>query len=84
MLIRQPTDGATGQFTQNLSCRVMWRPLVSMRPLSAEFGTKEDDRLTCRVMWRPLVPVRPLSAEFGTKEDDRGDGSSSSRYLARY
>ena len=44
MLIRQPTDGATGQFTQKLSCRVMWRPLVSMRPLSAEFGTKEDDR----------------------------------------
>ena len=24
----------------------MWRPLVSMRPLLAEFGTKEDDRVT--------------------------------------
>ena len=28
------------------SMQAMWCPLVSVRPLLAEFGTKEDDRLT--------------------------------------
>ena len=44
--IRQTTDDATGQVTHKLQCQVMWCPLVSVCPLSAEFGTKKDDRLT--------------------------------------
>ena len=56
MFIRQATDGATGQVTHKLQCQVMWRPLVLVRPLSAEFGTKEDDRLT--VIALPYVGIK--------------------------
>ena len=40
----------------------MWRPLLLVRPLSAEFGTKEDDRLT--VVALPYVGIKS-----GLKDD---------------